>query len=139
MTPSLQSRLIMHLAHVHNHLIKSVDRRLSGHGISFSEYIVMAKLEQAPDHTMRRIDLAESIGLSASGVTRLLTPMEKIGLVQKEQAPRDARVSLVKLTDTGRRLLGEATVSFNESAETLLGRLSAQQTTTLLTLTGMLQ
>ncbi len=64
----------------------------------------MDRLYQAADEAMRRIDLAESVGLSASGVTRLLLPMQKIGLVQKEQNPRDARVSLVKLTETGKQI-----------------------------------
>lgn len=50
---------------------------------------------------MRRIDLADSVGLSPSAVTRLLAPMEKPGLVEKEANPRDARVSLVKLSTAG--------------------------------------
>ena len=35
--------------------------------------------------SMRRVDLAQSLGLTASGETRLVAPMEKIGLIQKKQ------------------------------------------------------
>jgi len=50
----------------------SLDSQLSIHGISFTELMVTYKLSTAPNLTMRRIELAESISLSASAVTRLL-------------------------------------------------------------------
>ena len=76
---------------------------------------------------MRRIELAESIGLSASGITRLLLPMEKIGLVTKEVNPRDARVSLVKLTKTGKQMFNDSEKRLNQCAETLTHSLNNQQ------------
>lgn len=76
---------------------------------------------------MRRIELAESIGLSASGITRLLLPMEKTGLVTKEVNPRDARVSLVKLTKTGKQMFNDSEKSLNQSAETLTRPLNDKQ------------
>jgi DNA-binding MarR family transcriptional regulator len=118
MTPAME--LVMALSSLHSHLIKKIDQRLSGHGISFTEFMVMYHLDVAPDKTMRRIDLAESVGLSASGVTRLLSPMEKIKLVQKQANPRDARVSLVKLSRTGEQVFRDALVSFEDSAGSLL-------------------
>lgn len=57
---------------------------------------------------MRRIDLADAIGLTASGITRLLLPMEKIGLVGREAHDGDARVSFVALAPGGENMLGEA-------------------------------
>jgi DNA-binding MarR family transcriptional regulator len=87
---------------------------------------------------MRRIDLAESVGLSASGITRLVNPMQKNHLVQKETNARDARVSLVQLSETGEELYGYAKVSFEQSAEYLLTSLSKKQISTLLTLTNSL-
>ena len=47
------------------------------------------------------------MGLTASGVTRILAPMEKIGLIKKETAQRDARVSFVAITPAGQRNLNE--------------------------------
>ena len=96
---------------------------LTPHGISFTDYLVLRQLHDAPDNRLRRIDLAEGVGLSASGVTRLLNPMEKIGLIAKEEAPRDARVSLVALTSAGARIFSEADVSLRAAAETILNPL----------------
>ena len=113
------------------HLTKKADNQLSIHGLSFTEYMIMHHLNDAPSNTMRRIDLAESVGITASGVTRLLAPMEKIGLLQKEQNPRDARVSLVKLGEAGQKLYQDATISFEDFAESKLSSLSKNQLETL--------
>jgi DNA-binding MarR family transcriptional regulator len=77
-------------------------------GLGFSEFVILHHLSLAPQEQMRRIDLAEKLGLTASGVTRLLLPMEKLGLVTKEKHLRDARVSLVKITKAGKRNLQES-------------------------------
>ena len=76
-------------------------------GLGFSELMILYHLSQAPETKLRRIDLAEKIGLTASGVTRLLLPMEKIGLVSKEAHARDARVSYVVLAPGGAEKLRE--------------------------------
>lgn len=131
-TPAME--LVMTLAFVQNHLVKKIDLELSVHGISFTEFMVMVHLDAAPNKTMRRIDLAESVGLSASGVTRLLKPMEKIKLVRKEANPRDARVSLVKLSETGEQVFQDAFVTFREGAKALLKTLDAKQISAFLKL-----
>jgi len=77
-------------------------------GLGFSEFIILHHLSLAENERMRRIDLAEKIGLTASGVTRILLPMEKVGLVKKEVNKDDARSSLVIIAPGGRRRLTEA-------------------------------
>jgi len=108
-------------------LQKGVEGQLNIHGISFTEFMIMHQLMQAPNHTLRRIELADQISITASGVTRVLAPMEKNKLVEKQANPRDARVSLVKLTDVGERVYSEALVGFEHSAEGLMSILSAGQ------------
>lgn len=131
-TPSME--LLITLITLNSRISKSINGRLSVHGISFTEFMLMHQLNQAPDKTMRRIDLAESIGLTASGVTRLLAPMEKIRLVQKQRNPRDARASLVKLSKPGEKILADSMTTYKHGSEELLGSLTEKQTETLLTL-----
>lgn len=135
---SEKENLIISIAKLQSQLLKRVDQHLSVHGISFTEFLVMHHLHDAPNRTMRRIDLAECIGLSASGVTRLVNPMEKNHLVRKEVNARDARVSLVQLSKTGEELYSYAKVSFEQSAEYILQSISTKQTTTFLKLTNSL-
>ncbi len=134
----LRSNIVIRFAELQSHLLKRVDQRLSLHGISFSEFLVLYHLGQSPQTTMRRIDLAESVGLTASGVTRLLNPMEKNRLVQKESNPRDARVSLVKLSKTGKTLLKDAMVTFEEVADSILKPLNDKQANKFLKLMNAL-
>lgn len=133
-----KGKLLISLALLQAKHLKKIDNQLSVHGISFSEFLVMHYLNNAPNKTMRRIDLAENICLSASGVTRLLNPMEKIKLVQKETNPRDARVSLVKLSEVGEQVYNDAVLSFEQSAETILKPLNADQISNLSSLTNAL-
>jgi DNA-binding MarR family transcriptional regulator len=92
-----------------------MDGSLSVHGLSFTEFVIMHKLKGAPGGVMSRIALAESVGVTASGVTRLLAPMDKNNIVEKTANPRDARQSLVGLTITGVELYNNALVSFEYS------------------------
>lgn len=105
---------------------KRLSAALSIHGISLTEYLVLRQLSRAPGKTLRRIDLAQAVGLTPSGVTRLLNPMEKIGLVSKEAGARDARVSLVGIAPPGETIFGESNVTFAETAKELLAPLDAE-------------
>ncbi len=82
-----------------------------------NEFIVLYHLHNAPEQTLRRIDLAEKVGLTASGITRLLLPMEKIGLVEKKVNPNDARVSLVSIASGGKKQLDDALIRMQEQLD----------------------
>ena len=84
-------------------------RRFNGglDGLGFNEFVVLFHLNEVSNKKIRRIDLAEKMGLTASGVTRILIPMEKIGLIKKETTAKDARVSYVTITSSGQRNLTE--------------------------------
>lgn len=82
-----------------------------------NEFIVLYHLHNAPEQTLRRIDLAEKVGITASGITRLLLPMEKIGLVEKKVNPNDARVSLVSIASGGKKQLNDALIRIQEQLD----------------------
>src|SRR5580700_10241451 len=84
---------------------------LVAHGLTLNDYEVLLRLSHAPDGMMRRVDLAESVVLTASGITRLLDGLERAGLVEKASCSVDARVSYAKLTEAGRCRLDEAAVT----------------------------
>ncbi|WP_228445320.1 MarR family winged helix-turn-helix transcriptional regulator [Chryseobacterium nakagawai] len=84
---------------------------LSAHGLGFNDFVILYILSQSPESKMRRIDLAEKIGVTASGITRLLNPLEKVGLVTRETNERDARVSYVLITLNGKKIFEEAKIT----------------------------
>jgi DNA-binding MarR family transcriptional regulator len=99
-------------------LVKRFDASLGGlHGVSLADFTLLLRLSQAPGDRMRRVDLAETLGLTASGVTRGLVPLERIGLVRRDADARDARVAYAALTGTGRERLAEMLVTAEHVAE----------------------
>ncbi len=71
------------------------------HGLSLPEATLLMHLEAEPTRRLTRIELSRRMHLSASTVTRMAAPMEKIGLVGRESDPRDARLAFVTLTEAG--------------------------------------
>src|ERR687883_2071606 len=65
-------------------------------------------LLRAPDHRMRRVDLAEHVLLTQSGITRLLQGLERAGLVERADCPTDGRVVYAQLTQRGYDRLRES-------------------------------
>ena len=127
MSDKKESRLVSSVIGFNSNIQKRVGRALSVHGIGVTEYLVLNQLYVAPTQTMRRSDLAEEVGLSPSGITRLINPMEKIGLVKKEESPRDARVSLVRLSAAGKQVYEDAQVSFEQASVALFEPLDDKQ------------
>lgn len=77
-------------------------------GITFSEYRLLGSIAATANNSGSRVDLARSVGLTPSGVTRALRPLERLGMVETVRDTRDARRSLASLTDQGRELLSDA-------------------------------
>src|SRR3954453_19690496 len=65
---------------------------LEGHDLTLSDYEVLLRLSRSEHQMMRRVDLADSVLLTASGITRLLDGLERAGFVEKASCPSDARV-----------------------------------------------
>src|ERR671936_253661 len=63
------------------------------HGLTLNDYGCLLRLSRARERAMRRVDLAEELMLSPSGVTRLLDGLEASGLVTKGTCSSDARVT----------------------------------------------
>ena len=103
------------------------------HGLGLSEFLVLHHLETSKS-PMSRINLADRISLTASGVTRLLQPMEKLGLVERQANERDARLSLVKISEAGSMKFKDAYQSFEEAMANILGSITANEKATLLSL-----
>jgi DNA-binding MarR family transcriptional regulator len=114
---------------------------VNNHGLTINDYEVLFHLARADEHRLRRVDLAERLLLTASGITRLLDGLERAGCVEKAHCASDARVTYAVITDTGFEKLKEASkthlAGINELFESrfseeelaslgeLLGRLAA--------------
>jgi len=102
------------------------------HGLTLNDYEVLLHLSRAEAGRLRRVDLAESVLLTASGITRLLEGLERSGYVCKETCASDARVSYAKLTDAGAaKLKAAAQTHLRGIDEQFLSRYSGSELATL--------
>jgi DNA-binding MarR family transcriptional regulator len=93
------------------------------HGIGLSDFAALHHLAEAPASRLRRVDLARRLALTPSGVTRLLAPLERRGIVTREQDGADARATHAVLTKSGKALVRDATATATAIAESILGSL----------------
>jgi len=104
----------------------AVTRQLSARlerraGLTLSDFDVLAQLFHTPGHRLRRVDLARTVLLSASGITRLLDGLERAGWVEKGTCASDARVTYAVLTDSGEAKFGEARAAHHADIDELFG------------------
>ncbi len=111
-------KFFLNLGKTQTILNRRFDRGLGGLG--FNEFLILFYLARAEDEKMRRVDLAEKVGLTASGVTRLLLPMEKIGLIKSGPVDADARVRQVILSASGKQKMEEALERLELLAEEII-------------------
>ena len=71
------------------------------HGLSVNGYEALYVLSRAEGRRLKRVDLSRRLGLTPSGVTRLLEVLEAAGLVERTTCPTDLRVAYAELTDVG--------------------------------------
>jgi DNA-binding MarR family transcriptional regulator len=97
------------LLRAHAHATRLLNAQLTAdHRLTISDYEVLLRLARAPDRRMRRVDLAEQVLLTASGVTRLLDGLERAGYVERGSCDTDRRVVYAVLTDAGATKLRDA-------------------------------
>ncbi len=122
----------------------AIKARLAGefsavHGLSVNEMFLLMQLERASLHRLSRVELARRLHMSASTVTRMAIPMEKIGLVSRQADARDARLSFVVLTKAGLTKVGQARATFaKQAAQVFRDRWTDQEVALLSDLLGRL-
>jgi DNA-binding MarR family transcriptional regulator len=108
----------------HAALTRELSARLEAdHGMTLSDYDVLVQLYYAPERALRRVDLARTVLLSASGITRLLDGLEREGWVAKKPCASDARVTYAALTAEGVRRLEAAQETHLADLDELFSRM----------------
>ena len=118
---SREQALALTFASAWNLLERRLDHSLGAiRGISLAEYRLLRALGDATGAQASRVDLAHAVGLTPSGVTRALRPMEKLGIVSTLKSKRDARLAIAALTPAGREILEDASGVVDDTMKTFL-------------------
>jgi DNA-binding MarR family transcriptional regulator len=94
---------------VHSALVKELDAELiAEYDLPLTSYEVLISLQAAPGHRLRMAELADSVLLSRSGMTRLVDRLERHELLERDTVTSDGRGCYAVLTEAGEALLAQA-------------------------------
>lgn len=82
-------------------LMVELERGHQQHGLSSSDYEVLVRLSESPEHRLRMWELARETLLEKSRLSHQITRMERTGLVRRESCPGDRRGQFAVLTEEG--------------------------------------
>lgn len=97
------------LLEAHAAVITNVNRELEASiGIPVSWFEVMIRLARSEGQRLRMAELARQVGLSTSGLTRLIDRIEEAGYVARQACKEDRRGANAVLTEEGAAILRKA-------------------------------
>ncbi|MDX3077887.1 MarR family winged helix-turn-helix transcriptional regulator [Streptomyces sp. MI02-7b] len=117
----------------HLKLLRTLDQELvDTEHISMSSFEVLLTVAESPGGRIRMKDIAASLLISRSGLTRIVDELERRGFVKREKCETDARGSDAVLTPEGRKAYRRANkVHLVNLRREFLGKLTDEQLKTL--------
>jgi DNA-binding MarR family transcriptional regulator len=101
-------------------LLRAIEKDLAPFGLDRGDYQLLAMLSEAPDQRLRMCDLADSLRLTRSGLTRRMDGVLKKKLVSRVQSEEDGRAAYASLTPKGFELLKQVAPEHLESVRRLM-------------------
>jgi len=98
----------------------ALEQELGRHGLGVSEFEVLDRLAESPEHKFRAQELAEAVHLSQSALSRLIDRLVKHGLVERCLCGEDRRGIYVIMTEAGQQRHAEAAPAHREALARVL-------------------
>lgn len=105
------------LLRVHAAVVPKLAKELATAGLPISWYDVLLVLNAAPGRRLRMTELGEQAVLSREQISRVVTELQRAGLVDRAPNPDDKRSSFATITPAGRARLREAAPTYLDAIE----------------------
>ncbi len=128
----LKQHLGFWLRFVSNHVSHAFARKLLAKGVTVPEWVVMR--EMFDDEEISPGVLAERIGMTRGGVSKLVNRLVKKKLISRRGRSDDRRFQTIALTATGRRLIPQLAALADENDEEYFHPLSSGERAALLSM-----
>jgi len=116
------------LLRTHAAVLPKLERALLPTGLPLTWYDVLLVVNAAPERRLRMTGLGPPAVVSRERVSRVVTELERAGLVVREANPDDKRSSFTVITPEGRkRLRTSAPIYLKAIEEHFLSRLSDEE------------
>jgi DNA-binding MarR family transcriptional regulator len=107
---------------LHHQLYRIVDQAMSSAGLSLARAKVLMRLDT--HGPMNQATLAGLLGFAPRSVTETVDGLERDGLVNRAEDPRDRRARIVALTAAGRDAFDAAMIVRRKTMDEIFGVLS---------------
>lgn len=98
----------------------ALDRHLTPAGITSFEYTLLDTLDLDPSHRLRLSALAGRTNATLPRLSRVVTSLERRGLVERSACPEDGRATNAALTPRGAEIIRETRERYAAAARTLI-------------------
>jgi len=128
-TQSIHLQMWRSFLETHSTVVKFLERRMDEqHGLPLAWWDVLIQLADGPEGRLRMGELAESVLLTRSGITRLVDRMIVAGLVDREPCPGDRRGYYAVITQQGRDTIEKIGPDHSKDAwEVFLGHIDEEE------------
>lgn len=123
-TSELTAHLGYWLRFVSNHVSQAFARKVEARGVTVAEWVVMRDLFDVEAVAPSR--LAERIGMTRGGITKLADRLVAKGLVTRTADPADGRAQTLALTPAGRALVPELAALADANDSEFFGALTPE-------------
>jgi DNA-binding MarR family transcriptional regulator len=118
-----------HLLRAHAAVLPKVERALLPTGLPLSWYDVLLVVNAAPGRRLRMTELGQQAVVSRERVSRVVTELERAGLIERQANPDDKRSSFAAITPEGRKRLRATAPTYLKAVEEhFLSQLTAKET-----------
>lgn len=125
------------LLRTHASVLPKVERALSSVGVPLTWYDILLVVNAAPGRRLRMTELGQQAVVSRERVSRVVTELERAGLVTREANPDDRRSVFAAITPEGRkRLRGAAPTYLAAIEDHFLSHLTREDARMLATVLG---
>jgi DNA-binding MarR family transcriptional regulator len=100
-------------------------------GLTLAENLVLCHVAMSPDAALRMADLAATLGVAKSAVTKIVDRLEVRGWLRRAPDTTDRRSVHAVLTADGATVFARVRPAFEQSVADQLGRLSTAELTEL--------
>ncbi|GBR46753.1 MarR family winged helix-turn-helix transcriptional regulator [Neokomagataea thailandica] len=114
-----------------------IDARLQPYGVTDAMWLPLLELDRAVE-PMHQKDIAASLGVDNSAVVRVLSTLERRGLVRRVPDSRDRRARAVSLTEEGRQRVSEIYRLSGQMEEELLAGVTPEELKTTRRVLGVI-
>ncbi len=103
-----------------------VEKRFKELGVHRSQHMMLIYLANSPTAPSQK-QIAEHFNVTPAAIAMSMKKMEKNGLIERQAAPFDNRVNIIKVSEKGANVLEETRAMFNSMDEAAFNGVSDQE------------